>query len=209
MKIFAIIISLLLAASAFAGTTMIKKKATSPTGISDDFGSDTSANYTIIEGGGILVNDGGNGVWKAANWQYVWAYHETTTGSNNNYSQALIKYPAQYESGGVLCRVTNGATPTGYISYMYDGDVLLHSFSGATLSAAIAIYDGTYTYGSSSTYTMKIECNSGNTIRVLVDTIERISVTDTTYTNGAYVGLSSNRGGNSDSTVDTFRGGSL
>jgi len=151
-------------------------------GVSDDFSSDTSANYTAI-GGGISVsggNAGGSGTW-AKNL----VYHESTLGTANQEVSASVTYNGATDSAGVLARVSTGTPKTGYIAYFGEtGKVLLSSFSGTTVTP-IDTYIGSYASG---TYTIKLSV-SGTTIKVYVGGVERISVTDSTYSAGDYIGL--------------------
>ena len=162
--------------------TLTDDLGNAPVGVSDDFSSDTSADYTAI-GGGISVSGGTAG--GSGTWAKNLVYHESTLGTENQEVSASVTYNGATDSSGVLARVSTGTPKTGYIAYFGEtGKVLLSSFSGTTVTP-ITTYIGSYASG---TYTIKLSV-SGTTVKVYVGGVERISVTDSTYSAGDYIGL--------------------
>ena len=162
--------------------TLTDDLGNAPVGVSDDFSSDTSADYTAIDGG-ISVSGGTAG--GSGTWAKNLVYHESTLGTANQEVSASVTYNGATDSAGVLARVSTGTPKTGYIAYFGEtGKVLLSSFSGTTVTP-ITTYIGSYASG---TYTIKLSV-SGTTVKVYVGGVERISVTDSTYSAGDYIGL--------------------
>jgi hypothetical protein len=175
--------------------------------INDTFTTDTSANYTAI-GGGISVSGG------LAHGTTAWAqnmvYHNTTLGSANHYAQADIKYVGSDKSH-VLARIDIGVPKTGYSAHLVSDRVALNKFSGTTLTYITDSLVGwpSDTYTSDTFYTVKLNVN-GTTIKVYVGGVEKISVTDSSYSVGNYVGIGMMRGfANYDITVDNLIGNAL
>jgi hypothetical protein len=165
--------------------------------ISDNFSSDTSANYTALTGG-ISISGG------AAHGGSAWAsnilYHETSLGSAAQDVQADISFVAN-DSGGVIVRYDTAATPDSfYVALFQTGVIILRKYSGTT-PTFVEQYNGSYANG---TYTVRVVAD-GTSIKVYVDGTERISVTDSTYTAGNYCGVLLERGGgNADVTLDNL-----
>jgi hypothetical protein len=177
-----------------------------PAGISDDFSSDTSANYTSVNGHGIVVS---GGVATGADpWYVSVVYHETSTGSNNHQEAALLSVDA-----GLLIR-SNGTT--GYVIKRKDAtNIELYSINGATLT-----YVAVWPHASIATPILVRASISGSTITISADLNgnsdfgdagEVLSPTGdgSLYSAGGYVGAYLSCGATCASTVDNLSGAAL
>ena len=177
------------------------------TGVSDDFSSDcsttTCTSYTAINGG-ITVSGGTAG--GATGWARNFVYHETSLESANQDVSASVTYNGSSDSAGVIFRVNPVATPTGYMAVFASGKVSLYSFSGTTRTF---IDSSTYASYTAGTYTLRATSN-GTTIKLYVDGTERLSITNSAYTEGNFCGLAFMRdSSNVDVRADSFFGAAL
>lgn len=175
-------------------------------GVIDNFGSGcsttTCTDYTAIAGG-IAVSGGTSG--GSSTWTKNTVYHNTPLASANQDVSASVTYNGLTDSGGILARVANGTPKTGYMALFVTGKVIINKFTGTALTQ-VGTYTGSYASG---TYNLRLTTN-GSTIKVYVDSVERISITDTTYTTGDYCGLVFDRDNeNFDARIDTFIGAAL
>lgn len=177
-------------------------------GVSDDFASDTSANYTAIAGGMSVSSGKAHGT---AEWDDSILYHETALSSVNHYVQATVGRVSTtaYDLGSVIAR-SNG---TAYYRLYIDGDTLRVNRTGTYIDGCS--YAGGYDSGNTS-YLLKFEVNGTGasiSLKGYVDSTLRIDCTDTAagrLTTGSYVGFGINRNAaNSDSTIDDLSGGAL
>jgi hypothetical protein len=184
--------------------------------ISDNFSSDTSANYTGIVNG-ISTSGGTSG--GTTNFQNNFAFHETSTGSNDHYVKAKVQVGTSTAAGGVILRCDgNGASSTGYRAALADNDRLyLHSFSGATHTlithwavSSDLIANQTYTVKvqvSGSTFTAWIDLNNDSDFGDVNESLGNL--TSSTYASGPYVGISFNRSSGTDFRGDDLEGDAL
>lgn len=175
---------------------------------SDDFSSDTSANYITVGSDaarGIIVTSGSS--YGAARWQ--WNIVIRGSVSANHYAQASIKYMSGDSSGIVLGANSPGATSTGYIVRpSSDTRIRLMSFSGN--NEPITRGEWTVDALASDTYHSIKAVKTGDTFAVYLNgTHLTPDVTDTTYTGGTYAGLVFDRsnGATPIPTVDNFEAG--
>ena len=184
--------------------------------ISDDFSSDTSAQYTAIKGsvsisGGTL--SGGGGIYTSN-----YAIHNTPTGSNDHYVQGKI------QTGGSNFGSTIGLRSNGTTGYLVtlnaDASRLnLIAFNGNTLTGnPNGNYFKSITGSSGSgSYNVKITI-SGSTIHAYIDLNNNGSFTDpqedlgtwtdATYSTGQHIVVGVLRS-NLNFQVDNFSGGLL
>lgn len=170
--------------------------------IDDDFASDSSADYTAINGG-IGISGGNAG--GTTNWQNNMVWHETSLASADQVVQAYLETGSgsNLDSSGILFRV-HDTNETGYIARLNSNDIVLSRFSGTSFIWIAESDLGTVTPGVDYLVKAKIE---GTSIIVYVDGVEEINTTDSTYSTGNYCGLSLNRGSaNSDVRADDFAG---
>lgn len=205
-------------AASFAGfgyqVITAKRVASGGDGISDDFSSDSSSNYTSIVNG-ISVGSGTAG--GSTNWEDNTVYHKTSTGSNNHYAQAKIQVgtsSSATQTGKILLRCNgDGSSSTGYAVALQDTNRLnFWSFSGGTFTF-ISYWEISTDISAAETYVVKIQAN-GTTFSATFDVgggnEESLgNKTDSTYSTGAYIGLGFGRGGGTDFRADDFEGDAL
>ena len=177
--------------------------------ITDDFSSDTSAQYTAISGS-ISISGGSFGSGTA--WVSTYAIHNTSTGSNDHYVQGEIQ-----TGGGMIGLRSNGTT--GYMVYLNEDASRLYlvSFNGKTQTENP---NGNYPKNVTGTsgpgfYIVKLTI-SGSTIHAYIDLNNNGSFTDAnedlgtwddaTYSTGQYVVVGAFRS-NTDHRADNFSGG--
>lgn len=176
-------------------------------GISDNFSTDTSANYTVVTGG-LSIN---SGVAKGSTlYATNTVLHNTSTGSNDHYAQADIELATASGSGVIVGASTPGATSTGYLIVVSATNYAkLYSFSGATLT-----YTGKYwaipTISIDTLYPMRV-VKTGTSFELYLDTGGGLTsagtVTDSTYTTGSYVGVGFNQSAGYSPRLDNFEAG--
>lgn len=191
---------------------------TPPTDISDDFSSDTSANYTNITG--TIVISGGT-IGGASTWSSNYAYHETPTGSNDHYIKGKIQTAAADIDGSIIGLRCNGTTGY-YVNINNDATrLMLYSFNGSTVTSGPdgATYKPITGSSGAGSYTVKLTI-SGSTIHAYIDLDNNGVFTDAnedlgvwsglSYTTGQYVVVGALRGSNNnDYRVDDLSGGLL
>jgi len=167
---------------------------------SDTFSSDTSGNYTTIEGG--LTVSGGAAHGKS--WARTVAYHNTSLGAADHWVEADVTNGGANDNAGILARV-DSTNKTGYAAYFSGGKITLGRFSGSTHTWLTRFDGATFTPG---TYSVRVVV-AGSSIKVYVNGVMTISTNDSTYTTGKNVGVYLYRGGTNtlDVTVDNIRGG--
>lgn len=125
----------------------------------------------------------------------------TQADSTDHYAEIVI---ANVTGGGganaaLRVRGTTTALATGYLAFVEAGAVRL--WNSATEASL-----GSYSFTPSFPLTLRLEAN-GTTIRVLVDGVQRISVTNSAHTTGRYVGFGVYGPNASTVLVDSFNGG--
>jgi len=216
MKLILLILSFLLLAiqPAHAVVMVGFGQSAAPSGISDDFSSDTSANYTAITG---TINIASGTIGGGTNWQHNYFYHETSTGSDNHYVQGYVATSVNALAGGTVGLRCNSAT--GYLLHLVSANdrVYLNRFNGATVS--IGSYLTSASDLGTGSYNVKVTV-SGSTFHIYVDhngdgdfldTNEDLgTITDSTYSTGEYIVVGASRGTDGvDYRVDNLSGGSL
>lgn len=186
-------------------------------GITDDFSTDTSANYTAIHGS-ISISGGSLGGGTA--WTQNYAIHNTSTGSNDHYVQGKIQ-TGGVSAGGAIGLRSNGTT--GYLVCLnVDATRLtLFGINGATLTINpdSTAYKSITGSGGAGSYTVKLSI-SGNIIHAYIDLNDNGTFVDSnedlgtwtisSYTSGQYVVVGALRGSdNVDYRVDYLLGGAL
>lgn len=174
---------------------------------SDGFGSDTSANYTTIGTESL------NGITVASGYAVAknrWATNNVirgSAGSASHYAQAKIQYHAVDASGLIVGASDAGSTTTTGYQVIPSSTTLikLRSISGNTVTNR-----GEWTVPEMTVdtyYTVKI-VKSGSTFALYLNgTHITPDVTDTTYTDGQYIGLSFDCSNGVFSPADDFEGG--
>lgn len=195
--------------------------AAESTGISDDFSTNTAADYTSPTSHTLNI---AGGVVTASSHTSAF-YHETSTGSNNNYSQAYVK--KQSTAGGGSS--TNGPVvrcngTSGYIAFPQRGEgnitqFYFYKFTGTTRTFVGGIsFTGGKVWADNEQYLVRLNA-SGSSFELEIDwngdgdfldanESDMTARTDSTYTSGEYIGF-----GWSDSQasapLDNFSGGAL
>lgn len=174
--------------------------------ISDDFSTDTSANYTVILG---YFGVSGGVAYCPQAWEGGIAYHETALSSPNHYAQADVTYSGSGDGAGLIVR-SDGTNY--YRVYFAGGDVTVRRNDNEWYDTTD---DHSGSYGS-GTYTLKAEVETvGSTVVITtyVDGVLASTSTDDTagrYTTGSYIGIWLERGGaNYNSTADNLIGDAL
>lgn len=157
--------------------------------ISDDFSSDTSANYTTIDRG--ITITGGAAQSGGTEWQEGGVYHETDLSSANHYVQAVIEWTTNDDYCGLLINVTPGATPdttaTGYVVRPLNTGFQLIEFSGGDVPgswAADFTNAGSVTWTTGDRHLVKASSNGSGTITIYVDWNNDLDFADANETAG-------------------------
>jgi len=183
-------------------------------GIADDFSTDTSANYTVLKGS---LNISGGTAGGGTNWSDNYAYHKTSTGSQDHFVQGKLQIgTGSTDAGSLLLFRCNGTT--GYFVNVNSASnrILLASFSGTTVTG-IGQKD---IPGLTPGYHVVKVTVSGSTIHAYIDLDDNGGFsganedlgtwTDSTYRAGNYVGIGSRRGTiNTDWRIDNLSAGVL
>ena len=188
MKRILILTILLMSSLAWAGSTtvVVGQGAGGGPAISDDFSSDTSANYTAVtENSGISIS--GGLAYGSNNWNENIVYHETSLGSPNHWAQADIMRVSTSVSGSGLVIRCDGTG--GYKIFVgLDGSLNLNRNSDwLTRWEGPLVVDTAYTVKATITGT-----GTSTRIIVTVDGTERIDYTDNSasaLSTGNYIGL--------------------
>lgn len=172
--------------------------------VSDDFSSNSAADYTAINGG-ISISSGTAG--GQTSWAKNMVYHEGSLGSANQSVEADVTYNGYSDSAGVLFRVDFSSTPvTGYSILLESGYIKVYRFSGTTTTFIVQTASGGRTAG---TYNIRVTI-SGNAITVYENDTQILVTTDSTYSTGSYCGLIFKRdGSNFDARADNLEGNPL
>lgn len=171
--------------------------------ISDDYSSDTSANYYAIRGSGRGVAVSGGALWPENVNYDGHQYHTTNINNNDHYVQADILLTDADDRGGLVARCNGNTTSaTGYAFAPATNSVQFYRFAGAT-QTYIGAFTVSWTNG--QTHTLRIRV-TGSDFYVWVDGVASSSnpITDTTYSSGTYVGTRFESNGTSGS-VDNFK----
>jgi len=183
-KVILVLLSLILAFPVFAQQIIVAKKKveSTPAGhaVEDTFSSDTSANYTAVVTNSTLQIKSGYAIG-GTDWMTDVVSHNTTVGS----ADQSVQVDQTKNIAGPIARV-NTTNHTYYFAYISGTYVRLDSCAEGTCTN-ITSYDGSYALAT-TTYTLKLT-TKGSTIKVFVDGLEHISVSDSTYTTGNYCGL--------------------
>lgn len=176
----------------------------SSSGITDNFNRTDGAigsNYTAINGSLTIASNKAIG----SAWAGKWMHHNTSTGSNDHYAQATV-FPgvsSSSDGSGVIVR-SNGTT--GYMVQLYAGTpgaIILYPFNGSSVAAHVgANIDVNIT---DAPHVLKLSV-SGSTFTVWLDGVSQGTWTDSTYSSGQYIGISSRSAG-TELSVDDFSGG--
>ena len=181
--------------------TMADTLDPAPAGISDDFSSDTTANYTNI----IQTLSISGGVAHGTVKNNTVAYHETTTGGNDHWVSATCT-AGDTDSACVML----GSNGTDYYFSEFAGGVFKIWSSVGSYSV---VYNGSYADGA-HTVAIQIDTDGSSHPRfnAWIDGVQRItndSDTADSITRGPYVGLRFDRGTTGvDVTVDNLAAGS-
>lgn len=179
------------------GVTLIQQTITlAEQGISDDFSSDTSADYNIMVGNNLSVYDGSlhTGIWST-----VVAYNKTSLGNNDHSVSADVVY-SNPNGGGILIRC-DPHQKTGYVIFFESGRISLNTYNNGLIKY-LAVFDGKYTDG---IYNIKATIE-GSLITVAVNGSIVLRKTDSTYSDGSYVGVRFRTGvDGSPISIDNFQ----
>ena len=160
--------------------------------IDDDFGSDTSANYTSIVNG-ITITSGA--VYGSTNWADNLVYHETAL-SSDHWVQAVCENATVgpiigYDSSGndgYAVYISGGYTQ---VRYLTDGAVGNDACTDSNASAE------------SMPYTIKVNWNGSNDMDVWVNGTQYVTnCNPSTDYNGTFVGLCIRRGSGANYYMD-------
>lgn len=180
-------------------------QSASPAGITDDFSSDTSANYTATVGG---ISIGGGIATGSTDYSDNIVIHETSTGNTNHFVQADLQTGS---IGGMSCIVFGASAAstvaTGYAACPSDvsGFVKLYSFSGATATDTTK-YWTTSPYSADTFTTWKV-VKTGTSFELFKGVESQGTLTDSTYTGGQFVGMNFWRVSGYSKPIDNFSGG--
>lgn len=167
------------------------------TTITDDFSSDSSADYTSISGG--ISISGGVGSPSSA-WADNSVYHSTTTGTDEHYVEADVELTTSDGSGVIFAYdpVSDG----GYIAYLSTAGLKIATIT--TGGSVTAVNTKTPTISADTSHNVRVEI-TGTTAEFFVDSS---SVgTETITVNGQYVGVYFKNGANGAPSVDNFEAG--
>lgn len=176
-----------------------------PAPISDNFSTNTAGDYTAITGG-IAIS--GGAAYGTTSWQYNYVLHNTDTGSDSHFVQALVQNTNDSGYGGVVFG-SNGTT--GYVAQIntLNDRIELKSFNGATLSNVLTNVSAGHDLLPATNYLLKIS-KSGSTFTVSIDGSVKGTMTDSTYATGSRVGLFFDRASNGQNPpADNLEGGAL
>ena len=125
----------------------------------------------------------------------------TQADSPDHYAEIVV---ANVAGGGganaaVHVRRTTTSSTNGYVAFVNPSGVELWN---ASTEASL----GSYAFTPSYPLTMRLEA-TGTTIRVLIDTVERINVTDSAHTTGQYVGIGIYGPSAATVLIESFNGG--
>jgi len=171
--------------------------------ISDDFSSDTSADYDV-EAGGLTI---AGGVASGSSWANSVIRHETAITSANMYAQAdCINNGATGDYSGVMIREADDDSDK-YKTWISAGNLKLYDGN----SDLVRTYDGSYGNGP---YTIKLSASGSSNVavKVYVDDVLRIDATDSQGSppSALYAGFIITRGyGNGAMTIDNFEASAL
>jgi hypothetical protein len=206
MKKFTIILlSLLFALSAFAGTTVIKKKAVASFAVDDTFTTDTIANYTNISG--TMAISGGKAIGAA--WETNITYHETATGSNNHW----VSGDCTAGAGDNSCLIVGSNGTQYYFIEISSGTIYIKSNADANWSTN---YAGSYTNGTVYTVAVQIDTDGSSHARFNAwvggtQVITNVSDTGDNVARGQYVGVRTKNNSTANTstyTTDNLKGNS-
>lgn len=184
-----------------AAITQVELNTTS--GFSDDFSSDTSADYTAVTGG-ISIKDGiANGA-KSYAWNFV--IHNTTAGSTNHYAQVDNEFHIISGSGVVLGASSSNILATGYIIVPTNTTTArLYKFNGPTVTDTGKFWK--ISIENSKLITMKV-VKSGTSFALYINGSHVSNdLSDSTYVDGQYVGLAWNQAPGYSPFIDNFKAG--
>lgn len=207
--------AMLVAVQPCYAVVMVGFGQSAPSGISDDFSSNSGL-WTALTNQGMYISGGvaNGGMGTDTSYAEHILYHETTTGTDDHYVE-LSTIDAR---SGVVLRC-NGTT--GYIvrltSYGETSYAKLYSFNGASVTDMDKYFSHLTELSGSTYYKIKITV-SGSTFHLYVDvngdgdyldtSEDWGTVTDTTYSLGQYVGVYFiEYSGNA--TADNFSAGAL
>lgn len=142
LKALLAVLLLVLCTGAFSHVIMMQMMGAPPPAaggatIEDDFSSDTSSDYSTIDGG--ITISGGTAGGSRGDWAYDGVVHDTTLGTDDHYVQMDCVWHV-HESDLVTpaFNVTPGATPdttaTGYFINIYSTGGDLNEFSSGSIS---------------------------------------------------------------------------
>lgn len=203
-------IILLAWAPAWAGSTtvVVGQGSAAPAGgaeITDDFSTDTSANYTAITNSMSVSG----GVAHGQTWHVSRLYHETTLSSADHYAQADCVVSNNMDHSFLMARCDGTHY---YRTCLRDGNKVV-LYRDTTL---IDTFYGSAGQFAAGTYTVKISVSgTGATVNIKVDVggTNRIDYNDTDagrLTTGSYVGIGFARDSdNGDCTVDNLTADNL
>ncbi len=193
------------------GGTITQLRLNTASGFSDDFSSDTKANYTKVGtdlGVGVTIAEG---VAKGSAQYQNNLLVRGSTGSTHHYAQADVEIDTGATSGIIVGATAPGATSTGYfISSSSVGYVKLYSFSGGTLKDTGKYWVLSENAHLNTFYKIKVvKVDSTFTLYLNVGTGLNLvgNLTDSTYTTGTYVGVGFNQSGGYAPRVDNFEAG--
>jgi hypothetical protein len=130
--------------------------------------------------------------------------HTTSIATADQYAELVVTGGNNYSETGPLCRkaANNDSTKTFYLAPLSNGGLQLYRVVGGAYTEI-----GAYAAGSASG-TVRLRCE-GSTIKVLLDGVERISVTDTNIASGNYTGVESYSNTGTVASGDNFEAGNL
>ena len=192
------------------GAAIAQVQLNTTSGFSDDFSTDTSANYTRVGANtatGIAI---ASGVAKGLAQYQANLVIRGTTGSNDHYAQADVELATASGSGIIIGATAPGPTTTGYfVAITATWGIKLFSFSGDTVTNTGKYWD--VKIANNTLYSMKV-VKTGSSFALYLDTGGGLThvgtdISDSTYSTGSYVGLAFNQAAGYTPRIDNFRAG--
>ena len=149
-------------------------------GLTDDFSTNSVADYTIFSGG-LNIYDGK--AYASGAWKTTYAIHNKELASSDHWVEADVYTDGANATGGLLFRF-NRNEKMGYMASFSNGNVVIHSYSSGTKNWMTS-YNGKFAAG---TYKLRAEI-SGNIIKIFVNGNLVLQATNTTHTTGNNIGL--------------------
>lgn len=181
--------------------------------ISDDFSSNTAANYACVDSNVAFTVSGGEG--HAIGYKYAYFYHTTAVSTADMYTQADVEYNSTNDDWSAIMVRSNGLKKTSRNCYEIFGSGDRYGLYRVINGSRTWLTEFNTTESNSST-TLKISAQTiGDTVRIIVwqGGTQRILYNDVNaarITAGSYGGgLIHNYNSGSDVRFDNFEVGTL